>query len=195
MDKNKSARVSIEDAARRVGHNIYVGSWIEKITEREEFLIARYVKGSSNFDQSSIVPPIVKHVQASRAMAEWPSEPMLREEVERARDRDDWCSDQWRKSFEWLENHGFDLDAEFVEDGALTGEIAKNFLGGAHPSTRPRGAKPRKRERIIDAMKSDLANGYDLSSATEEELATKYGAARDTCRRARNSVLSKIVEK
>jgi hypothetical protein len=63
------------------------------------------------------------------------------------------------------------------------------------PSPRPRGRRPVQTPRVIAEMKADLATGYDLNGATEEELAAKYGASRDICRAARTTALSGIVGK
>ncbi len=48
-------------------------------------------------------------------------------EVVRARDRDDWCLEQWRQALRWLEDHGFDPDAATFEGEALARKIARAF--------------------------------------------------------------------
>lgn len=53
---------------------------------------------------------------------------------------------------------------------------------------RRRGRRSTVSPGVIEAMKLDLARGYDLANATEEELKAKYGASRDVCRRARQKV-------
>jgi hypothetical protein len=62
--------------------------------------------------------------------------------------------------------------------------------GGTTHSGRRRGPKPVQSPRVIAAMQADLANGFDLDTATEEEMSSKYDASRDVCRHAKNEVLS-----
>ncbi len=47
----------------------------------------------------------------------------------------------------------------------------------------------------MQEMRRDLSQGTDLQGMREKELAKKYGVVRDTARKARNAVLSKIVDK
>jgi hypothetical protein len=72
------------------------------------------------------------------------------------------------------------------------GTTTVNTEVGASP--RPRGPRPDTRNRIIKQMRLDVAAGYNLAGATEEELSTKYGASRDTCRIARRTALSQSTE-
>ncbi len=44
-------------------------------------------------------------------------------------------------------------------------------------------------------MKADIAKGYNLAGAKEEEMSAKYRASRDTCRQARDEIQSEFVEK
>ena len=59
---------------------------------------------------------------------------------------------------------------------------------------RPRGRKPHKFDTAVEAMRADQARGKELENEKEETLAKRYGVSRDTCRRALDRVLSKIVE-
>ncbi len=62
----------------------------------------------------------------------------------------------------------------------------------ALPSRNPRGPRPGKRNQIVARMRSDYADNFDaLKGEKEESLAEKYGASRDTVRKARNAVLPK----
>ncbi|MEJ0094636.1 MAG: hypothetical protein WDN46_14760 [Methylocella sp.] len=51
------------------------------------------------------------------------------------------------------------------------------------------------RDRIKAEMKADIAKGYNLAGAKEEEMSAKYRASRDTCRQARDEIQSEFVEK
>jgi hypothetical protein len=75
--------------------------------------------------------------------------------------------------------------------------------GGSSPgreptaeSARRRGAKPKKFERVREAMRSDIQqgrrSGAELGDMLEKELSASYGVSRDTARRARNAVLSAL---
>ncbi|MGZ7868255.1 hypothetical protein ACXR8U_21685 [Methylobacterium radiotolerans] len=57
---------------------------------------------------------------------------------------------------------------------------------------RPRGPPPSKRESIKAAMRN--MSRADLRSMKEEAMAVDFGASRDTCRKAREEVLSEIVD-
>jgi hypothetical protein len=77
--------------------------------------------------------------------------------------------------------------------------------GGSSPAREPtaesarrRGAKPKKFERVREAMRSDIQqgrrSGAELGDMLEKELSASYGVSRDTARRARNAVLSALQE-
>ena len=60
---------------------------------------------------------------------------------------------------------------------------------------KPRGRKPEKLNEIAEKMRHDRLRGVKLENLKEEALAERYGASRDTCRRARDKVLNGIVGK
>lgn len=100
------------------------------------------------------------------------------------------CSSQ---DADWYYPKLMAVDAKKLAREWLSGGIATiNTEGGA--TSRQRGPRPDKRDKIISQMRSDIAAGYDLAGATEEELSNKYGASRDTCRKAREIVLSQLME-
>jgi hypothetical protein len=61
-----------------------------------------------------------------------------------------------------------------------------------------RGPKSAKRENTVAAIRHELADKTltvaDLPAMPEKELAHRYGVSRDTARKARNEVLSQLVE-
>jgi hypothetical protein len=69
---------------------------------------------------------------------------------------------------------------------------------GAGQRFRKRGRKPDKLERVKEAMRGDIVDGRQtsdgLQNMREKTLAEKYGASRDTARKARTAVLSEFVE-
>jgi hypothetical protein len=64
--------------------------------------------------------------------------------------------------------------------------------------TRKRGPKAKKFEAIKTSMRNDLRQGkrtkLELQTMREKELAAIYHASRDTVRRARNALLSELVD-
>jgi hypothetical protein len=69
-------------------------------------------------------------------------------------------------------------------DEASTGSVSRKA-----PTARSRGPRPRQLPRIVNEMRaSDQLSR--LHAMTEEEMAASFNASRDTCRRARNEVLS-----
>src|SRR5262245_55719123 len=63
---------------------------------------------------------------------------------------------------------------------------------------RKRGRNPIKKNQVKEAMKRDIQAGTftdaSLRAMLEKTLADKYGVSRDTARKARDAVLSEIVE-
>jgi DNA-binding GntR family transcriptional regulator len=61
-----------------------------------------------------------------------------------------------------------------------------------------RGPKPETLQRVVEAMRCDIKSGQytaaSLGTMLEKNLAERYGVSRDTARKARAMVLSKIVE-
>ncbi len=66
-----------------------------------------------------------------------------------------------------------------------------------HHVARPRGASPKVRDRVKNAMCAQLAVGgnqaaADLRKMKEEAMSATYSASRDTCRKARDEALSEF---
>ena len=134
------ACVSIEDAVCLVGRAIFGDDWVGAITRRERWLLERYVEGLGGRGPSSIVSGGTSWIFGGRRWAEYPSDPALVAETERARDRHDWCNDQQEQALGWLEDHGFDTDADAIDRGALEAAIAKAFPQSVRPANK--GGRP-----------------------------------------------------
>jgi hypothetical protein len=137
----KEKDISIEDAAQRVGRAIFGDDWIGAITTRERWLIERYVEGRPDPSPSSILAGRTTWIMGGRPWAEYPRDPALVAETERARDRDDWCKAQWDQAFSWLEDHGFDGDAVTIEADALARKMACAFPPNS-PAPKRKGGRP-----------------------------------------------------
>ena len=134
MVEKENACVSIDDAARLVGQAIFGDDWVGAITRRERWLLERYVEARRAPSPSSILAGQITYTMGGRRWAEYPSDPALVAETERARDRDDWRNDQREQSLDWLENHDFDTDADVVDRVALEAAMAKAFPQSAKPA-------------------------------------------------------------
>jgi hypothetical protein len=119
--------ISMDDAIGRVGSAIYGDELIGSLTKREIWLIERYVEGSSTTNRCSIMPGLIRYDVAGRSWAEFPGDPALVAEVERARDRRDYSEEQLERAFDWLESHSFNIDASNIASGALAREMEKDF--------------------------------------------------------------------
>jgi hypothetical protein len=139
--------------------------WIETITQRETWLIERYVEGRGAQGASSIISSRIVWEVAGRRWVEYPSDPALVAEVERARDRRDWRQHQWSRAFDWLGDHSFDLDAADIDQGALEAAmlaLRREITPGAEPPDDERSAAPapdfstsgRKRQAVDAGIKA-----------------------------------------
>jgi Bacterial regulatory proteins, gntR family len=86
-----------------------------------------------------------------------------------------------------------------------TADVNSVFCGDTKPNPsdehlvnpRSAGRKPRKLERVKEAMKRDIRDGKHtattLRNMREKNLAEEYDVSRDTVRKARDQVLSKFI--
>jgi hypothetical protein len=129
MVEHNQSRLSLDEAVNVVGKAIFHDDWIVSLTERERWLLGRYMDGVKP-ESSSVMPGLVRYVVAGRSWAEIPTSAALVKEVDQALDRRDWREAQRERAIGWLEDHGFDFDAPCVEKEALAREMAKDFAGG-----------------------------------------------------------------
>lgn len=127
------AMLPIDDAIRRVGRSLYAGDWIGELTERERWLIERYIDGPRKDRGSSILPGAISYVVGGRQWAETPGDPALIAEADRARDRRDWIEAEREAIFEWFETRGFDLDSDCIEKGRFEVALAARHNRGPAP--------------------------------------------------------------
>ena|SRR5580704_6153307 len=80
--------------------------------------------------------------------------------------------------------------------GLSNEQVTLNVQVPAVPPNRARGPKPRKQAAVVQAMISDIRRGrrtlISLVDMIEKELAETYGVSRDTARKARNQVVTKL---
>jgi hypothetical protein len=139
MIKVCRSRISIDEAVKRVGRAIYGDDWISSFTKREEWLVEHYIDGRTHSGaQASTMPGRTTYSVAG--WAEYPWESALLAEVTKARDRRNWSKEQEDEVFDWLEGHGFDVEAASFDHDALLGELEKDFpstpaMSAAEPNT------------------------------------------------------------
>jgi hypothetical protein len=115
--------IAMNGAIQRVGRSLYAENWIGKLSERERWLVKRYIDSYRKDRVSSIVPGTISYTVDGQ---QW-IEPTLMAEVHRARDRRDWKEAQYEAVFEWLQNHGFDLDSDRINRVGFEKALAACF--------------------------------------------------------------------
>jgi hypothetical protein len=122
MNGERISGIGFPDALEQVGRAMYADKWIGDITptEREEFLITRYV-------EKYRVPavPAPTFLILGREWVEKPEDPALVAEVERARDRMDWREHQLVAANQWLNDHNFRRAP--IDSDALARELRRCF--------------------------------------------------------------------
>jgi hypothetical protein len=131
-----------------------------------------------------------------------------------AREQVSWAEITERIEKLWLEKNGFgppDVEIRALR-GALIGETPPKTSGPPKPPTRKtpftppllsstvvsrkRGPKGLQRKRVINQMIEDIKRETitlaALSDEKEKTLEHRYGASRDTCRKARETVLRQL---
>jgi hypothetical protein len=122
MNGERKSGIGFPDAVAQVGRAMFGDEWIGELllTEREEFLITRYV-------EKYLVGAVPAHTYAilGREWVEYPDNPALVAEVEHARDRMDWREHQVIAANQWLNDHNFRHAP--IDSDALAREIDRCF--------------------------------------------------------------------
>lgn len=78
---------------------------------------------------------------------------------------------------------------EIINDLASSDDDTEN-VNAPNPAPRKRGARATEFPRVVGEM--EQLSPDHLGGMKEEEMRATFGASRDTCRRARNEVLSRV---
>jgi hypothetical protein len=133
-------RISVDDAVECVRFMICGEDLIGPPTNREMWLIKKYIEGDPNIWGKTI------YLVGGRPWVEYPSDRDLVAKVEQARDRADWRKEQYKQAEDWLEDHRFDLSDENFPIDELAREVKREFpdaysrlarAGGLLASDRP----------------------------------------------------------
>jgi hypothetical protein len=122
MNSERTSGIGFPDALEQVGRAMYADEWIGELTptKREEFLITRYVE---KYRFAAVPSPT--HPIRGREWVEYPDDPALVAEVERARDRMDWREHQVVAANQWLNDHNFRCAP--IDSDALARELDRCF--------------------------------------------------------------------
>ena len=129
-------------AVQSVGKAIFGAEWIGQLTERQRWLLRRYVDGEVPLQprsQKSILVGELVFVDATTGRP-W-LEPVLRDEVTRAQDRREWQRDQYTRVDAWLRRHRFG-NKKLLDRAAFEHAMANDFGAPTTGSARSKRKKP-----------------------------------------------------
>ena len=203
--------VHLYQAVARVGRTMYGSAWVSVRCQDE--LKYQIDKNFTAIDP--VMLSIAKACEAGTLTAAYEDRYRQPESLE----RDKWHAPHWRNYFSF--GH-IDLDLPlldelgradprlqpvrcsrrlFIREDSLAAFAAglptpAAVGGGDRPK---RGPKAKTLERVVEAMRRDIELGRttkaELDGRTEKDLEAAYAASRDTVRKARKEVLSKLPEK
>jgi hypothetical protein len=104
---NKS-KISLEEAAQRVGHALYGDEWIGRLKKREWWVIERH------------------GLPRAGVSVFFHSDPLL-QELDLARDRRAWMYKQYNDVHQWFKDHGFDPGVHEIDRDAFECAFEKAF--------------------------------------------------------------------
>jgi hypothetical protein len=126
---NKS-KISLEEAAQRVGHALYGDEWIGRLKKREWWVIERYRDG-------------------------FLSGPLL-QEVDLARDRRAWMYKQYNDVHQWFKDHGFDPDVDEIDRDSFECAFEKAFGSADDNPTKVWITKELKKMKATGELPNDI---------------------------------------
>jgi hypothetical protein len=179
--------ISLNDMRARVAKKLFGDDWIDDLTDPEYELLREHGPKPEDVHRSNGSTVKLNHIK--------PAPEALRVRLDRALGRQLRMEAQFITTDTWLQQRGF-LDDLKPGDRSLFNKLLREGfpdekLTDATP--RRRGPKPATRNRVITDMRRDLESGQldekQLSEMKEESLTATYTASRETCRKARDSVL------
>jgi hypothetical protein len=141
-DRGAPARRPTPIAIGRVGRARYGADWVGALTQRERWLLARYL--DDVIASGSILSGGITYIGPGGRYPRT-NDPGLAAEVERARDRRDWMEAQYDAVFDWLETRGFDPHSDLIDQAEFEKAFAACFKGGeavGRGADEPSGAGP-----------------------------------------------------
>jgi hypothetical protein len=145
------ARLSLHEAVRRVAAAIAArdgDEFLGPLTRHQERIIAYHIVDgfapNETNGPTSIIPGRITYSMGGINWVIYPSDPNRRAEVEKALYRRTIYEDQREAALDWLDDHGFDVGAQFIDGAALAQRFEEAF--GPHqnsnqaPSHEVRGA-------------------------------------------------------
>jgi hypothetical protein len=140
-----------------VGKAIFGAEWIGRLTERERWLIKRYIERRRK--PSTILPGEIDFVGPGGPIVPV-NDRVLATEVERARDRREQMDDQYDQAFDWLEDHGFDCESNRLDlarfERAFAAASSAEMEQVPPPAKSGPGSRSRYRNRRDTAIERQL---------------------------------------
>lgn len=118
-------RISLTEVYRRIGPAIFGPDWIGKLTERERWLLQRYVDNSRLYNPSSATPGMLTYYDTSSGKPGVPHG--VAADVDLARDRRDWMKAQYDRVDTWLEIAGLQVKSATVDADTFQRAFEKAF--------------------------------------------------------------------
>jgi hypothetical protein len=168
----RSRTISLNDASVRIGEAKFGADWIGKLTERERWLIKRYVERRHQ-SPSSILAEEIAFVGPGGPKIPV-NDPKLVSEVERARDRLEHMNDQYDEVYDWLKDRGFDTETASLDLTQFERAFAATFSAAAMLMRAPT-------QSIIAAANEQSSEGVEPQKrVTTESVLPETGSGRAT---------------
>jgi hypothetical protein len=166
--ESRSLTISWDEASARVGKAQFGADWIGKLTEREHWLIKRYIERRhqpSRPDEITWVGPGGPFVPVN--------DRVLATEVERARDRREQMDDQYDQAFDWLEDHDFDCESNSLDLARFERAFAAAFSAEVERVPPPAKSGPGSRSRHRNRRDTAIERHLKALGTPPEALAWK----------------------
>lgn len=173
--------VKMEDAVRCVAGIIAASRGDEShgpLTLRQERLIKYYVRGSTGGQPASIMPSMITYSASGQTWAKYPSDPALRAEVEKALYQRDLWQEQREDALDWLESHGYKIEAQVLDGNALARDMGTDFA----PSVEQR---PSDQIAVVGVPQEGASALSDHPKGNEERRAIAIGVLDEVAERYR----------
>jgi hypothetical protein len=135
QEATRHLTILLDEANARIGKAKFGADWIGKLSERERWLVKRYIDAQHGA-ACSILPGTITYVGPGGPFVPV-NAPALAAEIERVRDRLEQMNDQYEQVSDWLEDRGFDIDAAQINLVRFEHAFAEVFSPAAVPERAP----------------------------------------------------------
>ena len=99
--------ISLKQAREMVGTAIYGDAWIDQLTQRERWLLDRYINKPS--EGLVVEKSALYQLDGLRNTDTHNAPPALQSEIDQAKDREEWRQSQRTRVSDWFVQHGMDV--------------------------------------------------------------------------------------